>query len=78
MNWFKKWFFRWSFIDLPTLAVGLILLIWYLNTKSPVGFDTVFVESIVPNLATELFGVWLSVRIIETVLRMRQKQKLSI
>ncbi len=74
MNWLKKWFFRWSFIDIPTLVVGLTLSFWYLKNNSSAGFDTVFIESIVPNLATELFGVWLSVRIIETVLRMRQKR----
>lgn len=31
-------------------------------------------ESIVPNIGTELLGVWLSVRIIESVLRVRQKR----
>ncbi len=74
MNWFQKWFFRWSFIDLPTLGAGLILTIWYLNTQSAGGSDTTFIDSIIPNLATELFGVWLSVRIIESVLRLRQKR----
>ncbi len=51
-----------------------MLTIWYLNTKSASGYETAFVDSIVPNLATELFGVWLSVRIIESVLRLRQKR----
>ena len=31
-------------------------------------------ESIIPNIGTELLGVWLSVRIIESVLRGRQKR----
>lgn len=74
MNWLRKWFFRWSFIDLPTLGACLILAFWFLNEQASVGLETAFVDSIVPNLATELFGVWLSVRIIESVLRKRQKR----
>ncbi len=74
MNWFQKWFFRWSFIDLPTLGAGLLLMTWYLKTKSATGIETALVDSIGPNLATELFGVWLSVRIIESILRSRQKR----
>ncbi len=74
MNWLKKWFFRWSFIDLPTLGAGVILTFWYFNTQKTAGFDTAFVDSIIPNLATELFGVWLSVRIIESILRSRQRR----
>ena len=74
MNWFQKWFYRWSFIDLPTIGVGLIIIYYYINTHINNGLETALVESIIPNLATELFGVWLSVRIIETVLRTRQKR----
>ncbi len=74
MNWFQKWFYRWSFIDLPTIGVGLIILFYYINAQSRAGLETAFVDSIFPNLATELFGVWLSVRIIESVLRTRQKR----
>ncbi len=74
MNWFQKWFYRWSFIDLPTIGVGLIILFYYINAHSSSGMETALVESIFPNLATELFGVWLSVRIIESVLRTRQKR----
>ena len=74
MNWLKKWFFRWSFIDLPTIGFGIILMFLYINTRSDASLDNVFFDSLVPNLATELFGVWLSVRIIESVLRTRQKR----
>jgi hypothetical protein len=73
MNLFQKWFYRWSFIDIPTLGISAILLIYYLNSQ-PSGGAEAFVNSLVPNLATELFGVWLSVRIIESVLRLRQKR----
>jgi len=51
-----------------------LMTLWYFNTQDAAGLKTSFADSIVPNLATELFGVWLSVRIIESVLRQRQKR----
>jgi len=54
MNLFQKWFYRWSFIDIPTLGVGTILLLYYLNSQHSAGTEA-FVNSIAPNLATELF-----------------------
>ncbi len=74
MNILRKWFVRWSFIDIPTIGVGLVIMYFYFNANYEAGLEAVFVDSIFPNLATELFGVWLSVRIIETVLRTRQKR----
>ncbi|MBT3228470.1 MAG: hypothetical protein HOD43_13095 [Candidatus Marinimicrobia bacterium] len=72
--WLKKWFFRWSFIDIPVFGVGVGLIIYYINSLEGENASSVFIESIVPNIGTELLGVWLSVRIIESVLRVRQKR----
>ncbi|NQT61709.1 MAG: hypothetical protein HQ556_02015 [Candidatus Marinimicrobia bacterium] len=74
MNFLKKWFFRWSFIDIPVFGIGLALMIYYFNGLEGAKSEAVFMESIVPNIGTELLGVWLSVRIIESVLRGRQKR----
>ena len=74
LSWFKKWFFRWSFIDIPVFGVGLALIFYYMNSMGGDKSEAVFMESVVPNIGTELLGVWLSVRIIESVLRVRQKR----
>ncbi len=74
MDWLKKWFFRWSFIDIPVFGVGLALVIYYINSVEGGNPESLFFEAIVPNIGTELLGVWLSVRIIESVLRVRQKR----
>ncbi|MBC8376696.1 MAG: hypothetical protein H8E26_11685 [FCB group bacterium] len=74
MNSLKKWFFRWSFIDIPVFGIGLALMIYYFNGVEGAKAEAVFMESIIPNIGTELLGVWLSVRIIESVLRGRQKR----
>ena len=74
MDLLKKWFFRWSFIDIPVFGIGLGLMIYYMNGLEGVESEAIFMESIVPNIGTELLGVWLSVRIIESVLRTRQKR----
>lgn len=74
MNYLKKWFVRWSFIDIPVFGLGLGLMIYYMNSLDGVHSEAIFMESIVPNIGTELLGVWLSVRIIESVLRTRQKR----
>jgi len=74
MDLLKKWFFRWSFIDIPVFGIGLGLMIYYMNGLDGVKSEAIFMESIVPNIGTELLGVWLSVRIIESVLRTRQKR----
>jgi len=50
------------------------LVIYYINSVDGVNPEAIFFESIVPNIGTELLGVWLSVRIIESVLRVRQKR----
>ena len=74
LNRLKKWFFRWSFIDIPVFGIGLALIIYYFNGLEGGKAEAVFLESIIPNIGTELLGVWLSVRIIESVLRGRQKR----
>ena len=74
MNFLKKWFFRWSFIDVPVFGLGVVLVIYHINSLDGVKAEELFIESIVPNIGTELLGVWLSVRIIESVLRVRQKR----
>ncbi len=55
-------------------GLGLALVIYHLNSMDGVKSKAIFFESIVPNIGTELLGVWLSVRIIESVLRVRQKR----
>ena len=52
----------------------MALVIYYINSVDGVNPEAIFFESIVPNIGTELLGVWLSVRIIESVLRVRQKR----
>ena len=74
MNVLKKWFIRWSFIDIPIFGIAVGLMIYYFNALEGENAESIIMESIVPNIGTELLGVWLSVRIIESVLRRRQKR----
>ena len=68
----KKWWREWKSVDIIGLGGGLILVAIYLLLGNKYQQDSAF-HSLLPNIATEIIGVWISIRIIERVLSRRDK-----
>lgn len=68
----KRWWREWALIDLVALGVGLALLLAYLIFYPSVDQNSAVVI-LWPNLIAEIIGVWLSVRIIDYLLKRREQ-----
>lgn len=68
----KKWFSEWFLVDIVALGTALLLLIGYI-----VGYDSLEPDSpfanLLPNVATEVLGVWIGVRVIDQIIKRRQR-----
>lgn len=68
----KKWIREWFLVDMVALGTGLLLLIGYV-----VGYDRLEPDSplatLLPNIATEILGVWIGVRVIDQIIKRRQR-----
>jgi hypothetical protein len=67
-----NWVRHWSIIDLVGLGIGFLLIILFM--LKTVSFNNARIDDIWSNLATEIIGVWLSVRIIDSVIQRRNKK----
>lgn len=73
----KNWLKNWAVIDIIALGIGLTMCIGYLFYKNTWEGIEDRVMDLWPNIATEIIGVWISVRIIEGVISRRDdKSKL--
>lgn len=68
----KKWWQEWAFFDAVALGVGITLIFIYVFADEQLQSISAF-QSLVPNLATEIIGVWVSIRIIEKIIRNRDQ-----
>ena len=70
----KRWWRDWAKIDLLGLGLGLGLCVaYYLRETADGGWGDPMAD-LWPNIATEILGVWLSVRIIGTIIDLRQRR----
>lgn len=73
----KKWFSRIKSldirVDLFTLLLGLLLIWGYINYGGILFVKDSPILNIWANIATDLIGVWLTVRIVESLLQAREK-----
>ena len=70
----KKWIREWIKIDVLLLGIFVLLTSWlYIIKGSWTGNSTTnsILKDYLPNIATELLGVWLSVRIIDKMIKNR-------
>lgn len=66
-----KWLrFHWIWVDLASLGIGT-LLVW-LHYHFATSYSEATLE-LLPNIATEIMGVWISVRIIDALIQRRDK-----
>lgn len=68
----KFWIREWLWIDIIALGIGTVLLFGYIFRFDYFSGNTPQ-ANLIPNFATEILGVWLSVRIIDQLLRRRQR-----
>ena len=68
---FVKWLgFHWIWVDLASLGIGT-LLVWLHYRFGTSSWDATL--ELLPNIATEIMGVWISVRIIDALIQRRDK-----
>lgn len=68
----RNWWREWSLIDIVGLTGGFVLAGVYVLIAKSLRPESLL-HSLLPNFATEVIGVWLSVRIIERIIRRRDK-----
>ena len=66
----KKWWREWAFLDFVAIGIALLLIILNLLSERTIEPEAAILN-LIPNLATEVIGVWISIRIIERILRKR-------
>lgn len=69
----KSWWKNWGLIDLLALGLGLLLCIAYVAYLRAEGFQRPLLD-LWPNIATEIVGVWVSVRIIDALIGRREER----
>src|SRR5215207_7433487 len=75
MKWLKKWWGKWGKADILTLGVGIGAAYGYIAYfTNPEDIRSAWLN-LWPNIATEILGVWLSVRIIGAILDNRQERR---
>lgn len=67
----RKWWREWGLIDLIALGTGFCLTVGYALYRSSHSTADTPILDLWPNIATEIVGVWLSVRIIDAMINRR-------
>jgi hypothetical protein len=68
----RRWWRKWGWVDILTLGGGGALALGYFGSRTGSWHDPV--QDLWPNIATEVLGVWLSVRLIGGLIERRQRR----
>ncbi len=68
----RRWFREWALIDLVTFGVGVALIVGFAAYGRYIFQPESGWYDLWPNIATEVIGVWLSVRFIDALIRRRE------
>ncbi len=66
---------RWWPIDLTALGLGVALMVIYASSQDVLAARHKAWDSLLPNLATEILGVWISVRVIDAMIGARRERE---
>lgn len=69
----KRWWKNWGLIDLVALGLGLFLCVAFVAYLRGEGYQRPLLD-LWPNIATEILGVWVSVRIVDVLIGRREER----
>ncbi len=73
-NIFLAWYRNWFWVDLLAFGSGTLLTMLYIKYGNNLSPRLEAYKDIWPNISTEIIGVWVSVRVIDSIIRNRDER----